>query len=80
MTISADYRLVKARSLVAKDLLDECENPQPGRRFDQRNMAARMGLDWDIVNVSLQSLYAAGAIRLERNRIIINKNLLQKCL
>ena len=79
MTLSADYPMVKARTLVAKTLLDQCESKEQVRIFDQRNMAVQIGLDWQLVHDSLESLCHEGAIRQERHRIIVNIELLQKC-
>lgn len=44
----------------------------------QRDIAAIIGKDWQIVHMSLKSLDHDGVIRIERNRIIINKELLEK--
>jgi hypothetical protein len=78
VTLSADYPLVKARTLVARNLLDRCENPEPFRKFNQQNMAVQMGLDWKLVHDSLESLCDEGVIKLDRHRIIINISKLQK--
>ena len=48
------------------------------RQLAQRDMAIRGGIDWQKVHESLKSLQFEGAIRVERARIVINKELLQK--
>ena len=36
------------------------------------------GTDWETVHLTLRSLRDEGAIRIERHRLIINKEMLQK--
>ncbi len=47
-------------------------------RLAQRDIAATVGTDWDTVHMSLKSMQDEGAIRIERHRLIINKELLKK--
>lgn len=46
--------------------------------LSQREMAAMLGTSWDMVNNSLKSLQAEGAIRIDRHRIVINKKALEQ--
>jgi DNA-binding GntR family transcriptional regulator len=67
------------RGQVARILLEHAGdgNNQPNR-LAQRDIATMLGTGWDKVHLSLKSLYHEGVIRIERNRIIINKELIQK--
>ena len=49
---------------------------RPG--LSQREMAAMLGTSWNMVNSSLKSLQAQGAIRIDRHRILINKTALEQ--
>jgi hypothetical protein len=75
MTFPADCSLVRARTRLAKVLLDD-----GGERHQlaQRDMATLGDIGWEMVHASLRSLQNEGAIRIERHRIIINKELLKK--
>ena len=65
--------------LVARVLLDYAENRKAERgQLTQRDIAVLTGTDWETVHRSLESLQKAGTIRIERHRIIVNKELLQK--
>ncbi len=60
-------------------LLDHAGDGTSGRpRVVQRDIAAAVGTDWGTVHMSLKSMQDAGAIRIDRHRLIINKKLLQK--
>jgi DNA-binding MarR family transcriptional regulator len=64
---------------VAKVLLEFAGDANNERnRLAQRDIAAITGKDWQTVYMSLKSLDLEGVIRIERNRITINKELLQK--
>jgi DNA-binding MarR family transcriptional regulator len=77
--LEPDYALIQAKGLVAQALLDNIGNNTVARyQITQRDIAARIGSDWETVHMSLQSLQYEGAIRIERHRMIINKELLQK--
>jgi DNA-binding Lrp family transcriptional regulator len=66
-------------ALVAKVLLDYAEYSITERRqLTQRDIAVLVGTDWETVHSSLKSLQEEGTIRIERHRIIINKESLQK--
>jgi len=79
MTLSCECSLYRARTQIARVLLEQAAK-QPAKRHQlaQRDMASRGGIDWKAVHASLDSLENEGAIRVERNRIIINKKLLNK--
>ena len=80
MTIVApDQYFFRIRGQVAGLLLERAGDGTGGQRLlAQRDIAAALGTGWDMVHLSLKSLYEEGAIRIERNRIIIKKELLQK--
>jgi DNA-binding GntR family transcriptional regulator len=64
------------RSQVAKILLEHAGNRN--NRLTQRDIATKLGTGWDVVHLTLKSLYRDGIIKVERNRIIVNKELAQK--
>jgi DNA-binding MarR family transcriptional regulator len=65
--------------MVARVLLDCASDSTTGRsRLAQRDIAALTGTDWGTVHMSLKSLQDEGVIRIERHRIVLNKELLQK--
>jgi DNA-binding MarR family transcriptional regulator len=67
------------RGKVARVLLEHTGDGISGRpRVAQRDIAAAVGTDWGTVHMSLKSMQDAGAIRIDRHRLIINKQLLQK--
>ena len=67
------------RGQVAKILFEHAGDSNKGNnRLTQRDIADMLGTSWDRVYISLKSLYHDGIIRIERNRIIINKELIQK--
>jgi DNA-binding transcriptional regulator YhcF (GntR family) len=79
MTLSAGRTLSQAKSQIAKVLLKNAGDASLKRqRLNQRDMASLLGVEWETVHKSLESLKNEGAIRLERHRIIINKELLNK--
>jgi hypothetical protein len=64
---------------VAKVLLDHADGGRNGQnRLAQRDIASMLGTDWINVHQSLKSLYGEGAIKIEGNRIILNKELILK--
>jgi DNA-binding MarR family transcriptional regulator len=68
----------QVRGLVAKVLLEYAGDSTTERRqLTQRDIAVLAGTDWATVHASLRSLHDEGFIRIERHRIIINKELLQ---
>ena len=78
MTSSTDQRsFIDIRGMVARTLLDQANGGgQP--RLAQRDIAATVGTDWSMVHISLKSMQEEGAIRIEHNRLYVNKDLLQK--
>ncbi len=74
MTLLAECSPLEARSCLARVLLD---NTPQIHQLTQSDMAKLGGMDWETVKASLSSLQADGAIKLERNRLIIRKKLLQ---
>jgi DNA-binding transcriptional regulator YhcF (GntR family) len=79
MTLSAGRTLSQAKSQIAKVLLKNAGDASLKRqRLNLRDMASLLGVEWETVHKSLESLKNEGAIRLERHRIIINKELLNK--
>ncbi|MFA5308489.1 MAG: helix-turn-helix domain-containing protein [Dehalococcoidales bacterium] len=78
MTITADNsNFRQARGAVARVLLDHAA-ANTGTGLAQRDIAARTGADWYTVHISLKSIRDEGAIKMERNRIIVNKESLQR--
>lgn len=74
-----DSSFIRIRGQVAGVLLEhalDSANERP--RLAQRDIATMLATGWDMVHLSLKSLHKEGAIRIERNRIIINKESLQK--
>lgn len=77
--LAQDRPFSHVRGLVAKVLLEYAgDGKGERRRLAQRDMAVLAGTDWKTVHLSLRFLQEEGAIRIERHRIIINKELLQK--
>jgi len=72
-------KLSQIREKVARVLLDHANDGAGGRpRVAQRDIAATVGANWGMVHISLKSMQDEGAIRIDRHRLIINKELLQK--
>ena len=77
--ISQDKSFGHVRELVAGVLLEHAGDGTTERRWlTQRDIATITGTSWEMVHVSLQSLRDERAIRIERHRLIINRELLQK--
>jgi len=70
--------LVRTRGQVANILLEHAIESTNLRPLSQRNMADMTGSDWETVHASLKSLQDEGVIRIERQRLIVNKHLLKK--
>jgi DNA-binding transcriptional regulator YhcF (GntR family) len=69
----------KVRKQVAAMLLEYARKGGNGtKNRSQREMATSLGTSYEMVNRSLQSLQEEGAIRLERQRIILKEKPLQK--
>jgi CRP-like cAMP-binding protein len=79
MTLSADCSLTQAKTQIAKILLENAGDKFAKRgQLAQRDMALLVGVCWEMVHASLVSLKSEGAIRVERHKIVINKELLNK--
>jgi hypothetical protein len=80
MTLPADnLAFAQTRGAVAKVLLENAMDNSGARpRLAQRDIAAMTGADWYTVHMSLKSIRDEGAIKIERNRIIVNKKSLQR--
>ena len=75
----ANYLLAQARTKIARILLDHVsEQSSQRRRPWQRDMASLGGVSWEVIYTSLESLKNEGVIRVDRHRIIINKELLNQ--
>jgi predicted transcriptional regulator len=76
-TDDPDFR--RKRGAVAKILLENAMTDSGERpRLAQRDIATMTGVDWYTVHVSLKSIRDEGAIRMERDRIIVNKESLKR--
>lgn len=79
--LAQDQSFNRVKGLVAKVLLETATNSKPRRRcLAQRDIARITGTGWGIVHMSLKSLQDEGVIRIERNRLIINKDLIKNRL
>jgi hypothetical protein len=79
MPKTSEQSIVDIRGRVARVLLESAGDGASGRpRIAQRDIAATVGADWGMVHISLKSMQAEGAIRIDRHRLIINKERLQK--
>lgn len=65
--------LLNIKGQVARVLLDA-----GGTALTHRDMAAMLNTDWDKIHMSLRSLHDDGAIKIDRNRIIVERELLRK--
>jgi hypothetical protein len=64
---------------VARILLQHAGTDTASRScLSKCEMTTMLGTSWDMVNSSLISLQAEGAIRIERHRIMINKDRLEQ--
>ena len=71
--------LIQIKNQVAKILLEHAGNNDHGNNLlTQRDIATMLGTTWDVVNLSLKSLMHDGVIRIERNRLFVKKQLVQK--
>jgi CRP/FNR family transcriptional regulator len=79
MATISNSTFIDIRGRIARVLLEYANDGASGRpRVSQRDIAATAGTDWGMVHLSLKSMQDEGAIRIDRNRLIINKELLQK--
>jgi len=71
--------LLNIKGQVARVLLDHAGGSADGQnRLTHRDMAAMLNTDWDKIHTSLRSLHDEGAIKIDRHRIIVEKDLLLK--
>jgi len=76
--VSPNQSFLHVRGLVARVLIDHAENAiKQHSGLSQRDIARTIGSDRVMVYLSLKSLQDKGAIRIENNRIKINKELLR---
>ncbi len=79
MPMTPQVSLINIKGKVARVLLERAADGVNGPpRVAQRDIAATVGTDWGMVHMSLKSMQDEGAIRIDRHRLIINKELLQK--
>jgi CRP-like cAMP-binding protein len=72
VTLVEDFSFRHVNGRVAKMLLEYADHPSgEGPRLTQQEMAAIIGTAREMVGRSLKNLETEGAIRMERNRIII---------
>jgi len=74
----AEQSIKHIRGQVAQVLLDHAVNNSRKNRLTHREMAEMLNTGWDKIHLSLRSLHDEGAIKIDRNRIIIETELLQK--
>jgi len=81
MTLSAGYSLSQTKTQVAKVLMEKSGDASAQRQqLAQRDIASLLGVGWEMVHASLESLENDGVIRVERHRVIINKELLNSLI
>lgn len=67
------------KSQVAKLLLGNAGKSDSGKQpMTHREMATMLDTDWGLIHLSLKSLCGDGLIRIERNRIIITRELVEQ--
>jgi hypothetical protein len=80
-TMTYNRTLQDTKGKVAKIILQNALDNTPGKpRLAQRDMAEITGADWHAIHASLNDLKNEGAIKIEGNRIIINRELLQAAI
>lgn len=75
-----DYSLAHTRGLVASVLLEHVSTPAGQARLSQRDIALLAGLEWEAVHATLKSLMDMGAIKIDRHRLALNRNVLHEIL
>jgi DNA-binding MarR family transcriptional regulator len=79
MTLEPDnLSFTQTRGAVARVLLEHAEDSSGKPGLAQRDIALKTGTDWYTVHMSLKSIRDEGAIRIDRNRIIVNRQALQR--
>lgn len=77
--IDQPQNLQHLKSQVVKILLQHAGNGSNGHsRLAQRDIATMLGTAVITVHQALNSLYCDGAIKIDRNRITINKEMVQR--
>lgn len=77
-SLSGNPSFHETRRQVAVALLERADGRSGSPRLTVRGMATNAGVEWETVHLSLRSLQEEGAIRLDRHRIFIRRDLLQK--
>jgi DNA-binding GntR family transcriptional regulator len=72
--------LSDTRRKVADLLLHINDIKAPLRHLSQSDIATTLGTSWDMVNSSLISLKQEGALKIDRHKLAINKNVLERIL
>jgi biotin operon repressor len=72
--------LSDTRRKVADLLLHINDIKAPLRHLSQSDIATTLGTTWDMVNNSIISLKQEGALKIDRHRLAINKNALERIL
>jgi hypothetical protein len=80
MTLRKQDRVfVNIKGRLAQVLLDHAGGSTGGQNhLTHRDMAAMLNTDWDMIHSSLVSLNNEGAIKIDRHRIIVEPERLQK--
>ena len=74
-----DRTITDIRGQVAGILIEHTGNGSEGRQqLTHQNMATLLNTGWDKIYLSLKSLNEEGAIKIDRNRIIVKMDVLQK--
>ena len=77
--VPQDGAMMNIRRQVAGILLEHAGNGSgDGHQLTHRTMATMLNTGWDKVYISLKSLHDEGAIKIDRNRIIVKMDVLQK--
>jgi DNA-binding GntR family transcriptional regulator len=78
-TIDQDQTTLHNKNRVAKILLEHGRDRTNGNnRLARRDIAEMLGTSFLTVHFALESLMQDGAIKIERNRIILNKEMILK--
>jgi len=72
--------LSDTRRKIADLLLHINDVKAPLRHLSQSDIATTLGTTWDMVNNSIISLKQEGALKIDRHRMAINKNALERIL
>jgi hypothetical protein len=79
MLAEKENSILSIRGQVAQVLLEHAgDNNNRHNQLTHRDMATMLNTGWDKIHLSLKSLHEEGAIKIDRNRIILETKLLQK--